>query len=436
MDIQDNSGKLKSSDVRTSTDFLRGLLLKADRFEVVDKSRQEEKRRAVIEELKLESGDGCYDDKCRVKLGRELAADTALVCIIGAIGATCTLTCELIPLEKATADASGVAEFQCDADGLLVGLKKVASQLAVGLDETSPATRNGSHNKATSSYDQLMAKARALEQEKKEHGRTTARARTELPGDWSKVGLILSKDSLPVADKMGFVELFLSKHQEDNPYRNRALALLDALRSGRELPEFNGPPPVDWVHSKAAGIGFMRTEATVTQFMSCIEAGYCSSKHFNTIVDFEYCNLGSPNREAHPANCVDWQGAAAFCEWVGGRLPTDSEWRSEASEAGTREYPWGGLEPSCALCIMFDSEKGCGTERTWPVCSKPDGNSATGLCDMSGSVAEWTSTLEDGQRILCGGSWQSTWSEDLSASSIRRVALDYWGSSIGFRCVR
>ena len=129
MDIQDSSGKLKSSDVRTATDFLRGLLLKSDRFEVVDKSRQEEKRKAVIEDLRLESGDGCYDEKCRVRLGRELAADTALVCAIGAMGSTCTLICELIPLEKGTADASGIAEFVCGADGLVGALRSVAAQL-------------------------------------------------------------------------------------------------------------------------------------------------------------------------------------------------------------------------------------------------------------------------------------------------------------------
>ena len=139
MDIQDNSGKLRSSDLSTATDLLRVLLLKADRFEVVDKSRQEEKRRRVIEELRLESGDGCYDEECRVQLGRELAADTALICKIGALGSMCNLTCELIPLEKATADESGVAEFTCGADGLAGGVRAVARQLT-GQRGSGPGT--------------------------------------------------------------------------------------------------------------------------------------------------------------------------------------------------------------------------------------------------------------------------------------------------------
>ncbi len=129
MDIQDNSGKLESSDVRTANDFLRGLLLKSGRFDVVDKSRHEAKRREVIEELRRESGDSCYDERCRIQLGRELAADTLLECTIGAMGTTCTFTCELIPLEKGTAESSGVAEFICGAKGLVGAVRTVSSQL-------------------------------------------------------------------------------------------------------------------------------------------------------------------------------------------------------------------------------------------------------------------------------------------------------------------
>jgi formylglycine-generating enzyme required for sulfatase activity len=38
---------------------------------------------------------------------------------------------------------------------------------------------------------------------------------------------------------------------------------------------------------------------------------------------------------------------------------------------------------------MSDGDSGCDQFRTWPVCSKPLGNTAQGLCDMSGNVSEW-----------------------------------------------
>jgi formylglycine-generating enzyme required for sulfatase activity len=39
---------------------------------------------------------------------------------------------------------------------------------------------------------------------------------------------------------------------------------------------------------------------------------------------------------------------------------------------------------------MYDgSGPGCGRDSTWPVCSKPTGNTTHGLCDMAGNVWEW-----------------------------------------------
>jgi formylglycine-generating enzyme required for sulfatase activity len=32
---------------------------------------------------------------------------------------------------------------------------------------------------------------------------------------------------------------------------------------------------------------------------------------------------------------------------------------------------------------------GCGRGATWPVCSKPGGSSAQGVCDLIGNVREW-----------------------------------------------
>ncbi|MBM4319346.1 MAG: hypothetical protein FJ125_05130, partial [Deltaproteobacteria bacterium] len=52
-------------------------------------------------------------------------------------------------------------------------------------------------------------------------------------------------------------------------------------------------------------------------------------------------------------------------------------------------YPWGEDEPSCARVIWNEGELCCGTGSVWPVCSRPAGNTAQGLCDMAGNAAEW-----------------------------------------------
>ena len=38
---------------------------------------------------------------------------------------------------------------------------------------------------------------------------------------------------------------------------------------------------------------------------------------------------------------------------------------------------------------MSDGGDGCGENRTWPVCSKSEGNTTQELCDMAGNILEW-----------------------------------------------
>ncbi|HQC45133.1 MAG TPA: formylglycine-generating enzyme family protein [Myxococcota bacterium] len=130
-----------------------------------------------------------------------------------------------------------------------------------------------------------------------------------------------------------------------------------------------------------------KTLVTLDQYKACVDAGVCETPDTE-----EGCNWGKSDRGNHPINCVDWEQAQAFATWAGGRLPSEAEWEYAARSA-TRgwKHPWGNKRANCSLAVMTESSKrqGCGNDGTWPVCSKPKGNTAQGLCDMSGNVMEW-----------------------------------------------
>ena len=54
-------------------------------------------------------------------------------------------------------------------------------------------------------------------------------------------------------------------------------------------------------------------------------------------------DVNAPEQQNHPVACVDQREAARYCEWIGGRLPTESEW--EYAAAGSISCPFGGWYP-------------------------------------------------------------------------------------------
>jgi len=129
-----------------------------------------------------------------------------------------------------------------------------------------------------------------------------------------------------------------------------------------------------------------RSEATVSQYGECVEAGQCPEPY-----DGPLCNFGWEGVGSHPVNCVDLDGARAFCAWAGGRLPTEAEWEYAARNAGAQpKRPWGDEAASCERVSMNeDGEYACGLGSPGPVCSYEAGDTTEGICDMLGGVWEW-----------------------------------------------
>ncbi len=102
------------------------------------------------------------------------------------------------------------------------------------------------------------------------------------------------------------------------------------------------------------------------------------------------------DRGDHPVTHVSWTDAVAYCDWVGGRLPTEAEWEF-AARGGLDQarFAWGDeLEPEGVhMCNIWQGEfpkvntLGDGWHGTSPVGSFAANE--FGLYDVAGNVWEW-----------------------------------------------
>ena len=113
----------------------------------------------------------------------------------------------------------------------------------------------------------------------------------------------------------------------------------------------------------------------------------------------------------HPAECVSWADAVAYCRWLSVatariyRLPDEREWEKAARGVAGRRWPWGNSDDLTTANVK-DARVGT----TSAVAKFALGVSPEGVMDLIGNVREWTNTWADG-RVLRGGSYLDTLDE-------------------------
>lgn len=179
-----------------------------------------------------------------------------------------------------------------------------------------------------------------------------------------------------------------------------------------------------------------QTEVTNGRYERCVQEGVCEP-----IVTPRPDYFSQPD---YPVQGVIWSNAAAYCAWVGRRLPTEAEWEKAARGTDGHRYPWGDTPPD-GLQVNINFYVGDAAA----VGTHPDDVSPYGVLDMGGNVLEWvadwyeaghdaaanhnpTGPVTGIQKVLRGGSWNAH--PDNARTTNRFYAFPYRNDFDGFRC--
>ncbi len=127
-----------------------------------------------------------------------------------------------------------------------------------------------------------------------------------------------------------------------------------------------------------------KEEVTNSMYDRCVQAGECFPVVPITGSVTEH--YADPAYADHPVVGVDYNMAKEYCEWVGGRLPTEAEWEYAATYNKDFLFPWGNQDADCDKA----NYAGClDPADTLQVGTLTDGESPFGVQDLSGNAWEW-----------------------------------------------
>ena len=170
----------------------------------------------------------------------------------------------------------------------------------------------------------------------------------------------------------------------------------------------------------------VKTEAEIRQQTVVTDSdnpmsGYYTDETF-------WFNAYAKDDKSLPVVHVTLRDASKYCSAAGKRLPTEAEWEYAARGPERHHFPWGDNWKDFARYrgseFPHRSPKSIGSYEA----------TTRGYYDLSGSVSEWTNTVEGESVVVKGGFRYSRNVANLRAAVRRLEDPAYSGDDIGFRC--
>ncbi len=396
-----------SGQVRTIESLLVEALHETGRLKVVGQADID----AILTLEARKQAVDCKDDtNCMVQIAGALGVDLAAVSDVGRLGKNVVLSINVIDVRRGTVAARSLKRVASD-DALPDAVQDLAADVVHQVyGETGAVTTSAAPRPAT-----VQAQQRTSWTSGDQKG-SKAPEPAPLPPGAPSAGLELSTSGpVPVETKTDSKSGLEFVHLPGGSYHFGCESgdpeCHDDERPGRPVSV-----PAFWMG---------KTHVTVEAYARCVSAGRCTPPNTGG-----KCNWDKSARMDHPINCLDWRQATAFCEWIGGRLPSAEEWEYAAKSGESRIYPWGNTPPDVTRAC-YDSSCGSGT---WPAVSFGAGATKHGLLNMVGNVVQWTATDADSDdKEIRGGSWSNI-AAYIRISRRDQARPNRRDDHIGFRC--
>jgi hypothetical protein len=169
--------------------------------------------------------------------------------------------------------------------------------------------------------------------------------------------------------------------------------------------------------ARVASFRLTRHPVTVADYRSCVTSGGCPTPRGQCAVSgglLDRSNFDDPDSQDVPLACVLPSEAAAYCAFVGGRLPTVSEWLLAARSPNVQKYAWGNEPPSCSTHPVADGilaeplsccagPEPCSVPTLARVGAHPAGASSAGLEEVLYARGELAVSDASTSLASCGG---------------------------------